>query len=119
MEAWPFESTKRSRLSQVGSCGSYRRNCCHKQYATGANAMGAPGWPEFACCTASIARVRIVLMLSVSSCLLVRKVCSLATIACPFRQHPAEKIATDAKGGSLEDVTEPLVGSVHQFIKFR
>src|ERR1700722_19869041 len=26
--------------------------------------MGAPGWPEFACCTASIARVRVVLMLN-------------------------------------------------------
>ena len=23
--------------------------------------MGVPGWPEFACCTASIARVRMVL----------------------------------------------------------
>src|SRR5580698_6885587 len=31
MEACPFESTKRSRLGQVGFAGSVRRNCCHKQ----------------------------------------------------------------------------------------
>src|ERR1700724_3869070 len=42
--------------------------------------MGRPGWPEFACCTASIARVRIVLMQSVSSCCPVAKTCSLATM---------------------------------------
>src|SRR5271170_2141885 len=41
--------------------------------------MGAPGWPELAFCTASMARVRMVLMLRVVSCLLVRA-CSLATI---------------------------------------
>ncbi len=35
-------------------------------YATGARPIGAPGCPEFAFCTASIARVRIVLMQSVS-----------------------------------------------------
>ena len=28
--------------------------------------MGVPGWPEFACCTASIDRVRMVLMQSLS-----------------------------------------------------
>src|SRR5712691_7132805 len=42
--------------------------------------MGAPGWPLLACCTASIARVRIVLMHSVSSCLPVTNACSLATM---------------------------------------
>src|ERR1700757_2888538 len=42
--------------------------------------MGAPGWPELACCTASIARVRIVLIESVSSCCPVAKTCSLATM---------------------------------------
>src|SRR5262245_31776799 len=31
---------------------------------TGAKAIGVPGWPELACCTASIERVRMVLMLS-------------------------------------------------------
>jgi hypothetical protein len=31
--------------------------------STGATAMGVPGWPELAACTASIASVRIVLML--------------------------------------------------------
>src|ERR1700722_8097040 len=42
--------------------------------------MGAPGWPELACCTASMARVRIVLMDSVFSCFPVTNVCSLATM---------------------------------------
>jgi hypothetical protein len=32
-----------------------------------ASSKGVPGWPEFACCTASIANVRIVLMQSWSS----------------------------------------------------
>src|SRR4029453_9196784 len=34
------------------------------QYATGARAIGAPGWPEFAAWTASIESVRIVLIAS-------------------------------------------------------
>src|SRR5262249_18716762 len=34
------------------------------RYAVGAMAIGMPGWPEFAACTASIASVRIVSMLS-------------------------------------------------------
>src|SRR5580658_515479 len=42
--------------------------------------MGAPGCPLLACCTASIAKVRIVLMHSVSSCLPVTTACSLATM---------------------------------------
>src|SRR5690349_16042865 len=66
MEAWPAERTKRSRLGQMGSCGSKRRNCCHRQYATGASAIGVPGCPELAACTASIDSVRIVLMHVVS-----------------------------------------------------
>src|SRR5215469_8611882 len=69
IEAWPKESTKRSRFGQMGSSGSKRRNSCHKQYMTGAMPMGVPGWPEFACCTASMARVRIVLMHNWSVCL--------------------------------------------------
>src|ERR1700740_1439429 len=63
MEAWPIDNTKRSRLGHTGSAGSKRRNCCHKQYATGASAIGVPGCPELAACTASMERVRIVLML--------------------------------------------------------
>ena len=31
---------------------------------TGAKAIGVPGWPDSACCTASIDKVRIVLMQS-------------------------------------------------------
>src|SRR5579872_6886830 len=66
---------KRSRLGQIGSCGSKRRKCCHRQYATGARAIGVPGWPELAAWTASIDNVRIVLMHVVSkavqSCMIV------------------------------------------------
>ena len=46
--------------------------------------MGAPGCPELACCTASIASVRMVLMHNVSSCLLVN-VCSLVTMGKSFQ----------------------------------
>src|SRR5713101_9709421 len=67
MDAWPTESTKRSRFGQIGSSGSNRKNRCHRQYATGAIAIGVPGWPELACCTASMERVRMVLIQSVSS----------------------------------------------------
>src|SRR2546425_4017960 len=67
MEAWPAESTKRSRFGQIGSSGSKRSCRCQSAYATGAIAMGVPGCPEFACCTASIASVRIVFTQRVSS----------------------------------------------------
>src|SRR6266446_6623634 len=82
MEAWPFDSTNRSRFSHFGSSGSYRRNSCHRQYVTGARPIGAPGCPLLACCTASIARVRIVLMHSVSSCVPVTTACSLTAMRC-------------------------------------
>ena len=41
-----MESTNRSRLGQMGSSGSNRRKCCQRVYATGAMAIGVPGWPE-------------------------------------------------------------------------
>src|SRR5208282_762445 len=63
MDACPAESTKRSRLGQTGSCGSKRRNSCHSVYATGAMPMGVPGCPESAAWIASMAKVRMVLML--------------------------------------------------------
>jgi hypothetical protein len=60
VEACPAESTKRSRLAHTGRSGSKRRWFCHSAYVTGASAIGVPGWPEFAACTASLHRVRIV-----------------------------------------------------------
>src|SRR4051812_17552581 len=75
IEAWPTESTKRSRLGQIGSCGSKRRKCCHRQYATGARAIGVPGWPELAACTASIDSVRMVLTQVASRSLLPSMAC--------------------------------------------
>src|SRR6266481_4417472 len=71
MEAWPFESTKRSRFGQIGSTGSKRMTRFQSVYTSGASAIGVPGCPDFACCTASIDRVRIVLIDSWSSCSLV------------------------------------------------
>src|SRR5580704_19022059 len=47
----------------MGSSGSKRRNSCQRTYITGAIAIGVPGWPELACCTASMHRVRMVLTL--------------------------------------------------------
>src|SRR5882724_12855741 len=62
IEAWPFESTKRSRLGQMGSFGSNRIIRFQMVYTNGARAIGVPGCPDLACCTASIESVRIVLI---------------------------------------------------------
>src|SRR5262245_50615986 len=51
----------------MGSSGSNRRRRCQSAYATGAMAIGVPGCPELACWTASIASVRMVLILRVST----------------------------------------------------
>src|SRR4051812_46935437 len=67
IDAWPIDRTNRSRFGQIGSCGSNRRNSCQSVYATGAMAIGVPGCPELAAWTASIDRVRMVLMLRRSS----------------------------------------------------
>ena len=61
MHAWPQDSTKRSRSGQCGSPGSCLISC-HRTYATGARAIGVPGWPEFAFWTASMASVRMVVI---------------------------------------------------------
>ncbi len=66
IDAWPLESTKRSRFGQIGSFGSKRITRFHSVYTSGASAIGVPGWPELAACTASIDSVRIVLMQRVS-----------------------------------------------------
>ena len=66
--------------------------------------MGAPGCPEFAFCTASMARVRMVLMLRMSSCLAVTSVCSLATIvdfSTGYSLHSRVKNASIAKPRSF------------------
>src|SRR5580692_3354248 len=88
IEACPAESTKRSRFSHFGSAGSYFRKYCHSENITGARPMGAPGCPEFAFCTASIARVRIVLMHSVSRLGCFSNVCSV-TIFCWLTMSPS------------------------------
>src|SRR5215472_15127998 len=71
IEAWPFESTKRSRLGQIGSWGSKRMTRFQSVYTSGASAMGVPGCPDLGCWTASIESVRMVLIDSWSNCSLV------------------------------------------------
>src|SRR4051794_20288078 len=61
MDAWPLDSTKRSRSNQPGSVGLWRRCRSHRATAMSAMPMGAPGWPELACCTASMDSARIAL----------------------------------------------------------
>jgi hypothetical protein len=51
----------------IGSCGSYFRYCVNRTVAASAIPIGIPGWPEFAACTASIARARIALASSLGS----------------------------------------------------
>jgi hypothetical protein len=53
---------KRSRFIHFGFAGWKCRNRSQRTCTTGAKAIGVPGWPEFAFWTASMARVRIVLM---------------------------------------------------------
>src|SRR5450631_4611611 len=61
MEAWPFDSTKRSRSHQVGLPGLNLSTSRHSTSAISAIPMGAPGWPELAFWTASIDRARMAL----------------------------------------------------------
>src|SRR5487761_2286755 len=61
MEAWPLESTKRSRSLQWGLAGLCLRWRPQSATAISAMPMGAPGWPELAFCTASMASARMAL----------------------------------------------------------
>ena len=61
MEAWPFESTNRSRSHQVGLPGLNLSTSRHRTSAMSAMPMGAPGWPELAFWTASMERARMAL----------------------------------------------------------
>src|SRR5271170_2885047 len=82
--------------------------------------MGAPGWPEFACCTASIAKVRMVLMLRVSSCLLVSNACSLATIeSVSFERSDQSQASGDSASRATGSRDFPVSGSLPSFRKAR
>src|SRR5829696_4699629 len=61
MEPWPAESTKRSRSGQRGAAGSNLRKRVNRTVAISAAPIGRPGWPDFACSTASMASARIAL----------------------------------------------------------
>src|ERR687894_3149830 len=108
IEAWPDESMKRSWSGQRGFSGFWRRNLVKLVYATGASAIGVPGWPEFAFCTASIARARIVSTESASTFLVPRSkvvhiavhrvVCTLPPYA--FQNHQAPVRRTVSHGYS-------------------
>src|SRR5216683_1222146 len=66
--------------------------------------MGAPGCPEFACCTASIAKVRMVLMHSISNCLPVAKVCSLTAMEAPTFSRVCQFTHPDESASLLNSV---------------
>ena len=61
IEPCPAERTNRSRSAQSGCCGSNLRNFVNNTYAKSAQPIGNPGCPEFAACTPSAERMRIVL----------------------------------------------------------
>src|SRR5450631_1464388 len=61
MEAWPFDSTKRSRSHQAGLPGLNLSTSRHSTSAMSAIPIGAPGWPELAFWTASIDKARMAL----------------------------------------------------------
>src|ERR1700754_2525141 len=65
MEPWPFDSTKRSRLIQCGLAGMCDRWRDHSATAMSAMPIGAPGCPELAAWTASIASARMALAIRV------------------------------------------------------
>src|SRR5512143_3494010 len=69
MEAWPQERTNRSRPTQSGFAGLYRRYFVHSRYESGASPIGVPGCPDFAFWTASTDRNRIALIARFSSTL--------------------------------------------------
>src|SRR5262245_3982720 len=52
----------------MGSCGSKRRTRFQSVYTSGASAIGVPGCPDLACWTASIERVRMVLIANCVIC---------------------------------------------------
>src|SRR4028118_421391 len=99
---------KRPRSGHRGFSGWWRRNLVKMVYATGASAIGVPGWPEFAFCTASIARARIVSTESASTLLVPRSkvvpfavsrvVCTLPPYA--FQNHQAPVRRTVSYGYS-------------------
>src|SRR5205807_6768971 len=99
MDAWPMESTKRSRLGQIGSSGSKRSRRFQRQYATGAMAMGVPGCPELAACTASMARQRMVLTAncSIADFVAVRAIARSSLVAGLFIQLLADVVQLHTK----------------------
>src|SRR4030067_882091 len=57
---------KRSRSGHLGLAGLWRRWRFHSTSAISAMPIGAPGWPEFAFCTASTASIRIAPVMSLN-----------------------------------------------------
>jgi hypothetical protein len=63
VDAWPIERTKRSRLGQTGALRVEAQELLPQATSQRRHRHGGPGWPELAPWTASMASVRIVLML--------------------------------------------------------
>src|SRR3546814_9969645 len=90
MEPWPAESTKRSRSAQAGAAGSNFRKRENSTVATSAMPIGMPGWPELACCTASIASARIALAMSRWLPGVTRLSCAEGDVATRSEEHTSE-----------------------------
>ena len=76
---------KRSRSIQSGFDGLWCITRVYSMYASGASAIGVPGWPEFAFCTASIESVRIVSTHSSSSFVVAVSVAVMGSGRCERR----------------------------------
>src|SRR4051812_3335544 len=59
MEPCPADRMKRSRSGHLGSAGSNFRKRVNSTVAMSAAPIGRPGWPDFACSTASMASARM------------------------------------------------------------
>src|ERR1700719_1930883 len=93
IEAWLFESIKRSRLGQMRSFGSNRIKRFQMVYTNGASAIGVPGCPDLACCTASIERVRIVFIRALRGAAAPSPTTSTSVTICSVMLHLAMQVA--------------------------
>ena len=101
IEAWPADSTKRSRSGHAGSAGLWRRWRVKSTYARGASPIGAPGCPELACSTASIDSARMVVTASVSTSL------NRTLLDGPARAGPAKRAGPSEATRTGGGVTRP------------
>src|SRR5436190_3396891 len=107
MHACPAERTNRSRSGQCGFAGLWCITSVWRRYASGASAIAVPGWPAFACCTESIASVRMVSIERCSMSVFATK--HLVELLLPF---PGRTICLCPVPTRLEPAPERRVGGL-------